>query len=76
MELTDQHDTSFLTMQSTLQDKNDKHDHNQRLLSKVKLLHLLDNCNAPLHLFEDIIRWTREASIIHNYDFEQPAPSW
>jgi hypothetical protein len=29
-----------------------------------------------LHLFDDIIRWTREASIIHNYDFEQPAPAW
>jgi Plavaka transposase len=75
IELTNQHDTSILTMQSTLQDKNDHRDHNQRLLSQVKLLQLLDNCNAPLHLFDDIIRWTREASIIHNYDFEQPAPS-
>jgi hypothetical protein len=45
------------------------------MLCQVQLLQLLDNCNAPLHLFNDIIRWTRGASIIHNYDFEQPAPS-
>jgi hypothetical protein len=63
-------------MQSTLQDKNDQQDHNQRLLSQVKLLQLLDNFNATLHLFDDIIQWTREGSIIHNYDFEQPTPSW
>jgi hypothetical protein len=62
-------------MQSKLQDKNDQQDLNQRLFSQVKLLQLLDNCNAPLQLFDDIIRWTREASIIHNYDFEQPPPS-
>ena len=49
IELTNQHDTSILTMQSILQAKNDSQDHNQRLLSQVKLLKLLDNCNAPLH---------------------------
>jgi hypothetical protein len=62
IELTDQNDTSILTMQSKLQDKNDQQDHVQRLLSQDNLLQLLDNCNAPLHLF------------IHKYDFEQPAP--
>jgi hypothetical protein len=31
---------------------------------------------CALHLFDDIIHWTREASIIHNYDFELPVPSW
>jgi hypothetical protein len=76
IELTNQNDTSILPMQSKLQDKNDQQDHNQRLLSQVKLLQLLDNCNAPLHLFDDIIWWTREASIIPNYDFEQTEPSW
>jgi hypothetical protein len=76
IKLTDKQDTSILTMQSKLQDMNGQQDHNQRLLRQVKLLQLLDNCNAPLHLFDDIIQWTREASIIHNYDFEQTAPSW
>jgi hypothetical protein len=61
-------------MQSKLQDKNDQQDHNQWLLIQVKLLQLLDNFNAPLHLFDDIIRWTREELIIHNYDFEKPGP--
>jgi Plavaka transposase len=40
------------------------------------MLQILGKCNAPLHLFKDIIQWKRGASIIHNYDFEQPAPSW
>jgi hypothetical protein len=63
-------------MQLHLQHNYDQQDHhNHHMLCQVQLLQLLDNCNAPLHLFDDIIRWTRGASIIHNYDFEQPAPS-
>jgi hypothetical protein len=76
IDLTHQNDDSLLTMQSHLQHKHARQDHhNQHMLCQVQLLQLLDNCNAPLHLFDDIIRWTRGASIIHNYDFEQPAPS-
>jgi hypothetical protein len=76
IELTNQNDDSFLTMQSHLQHKHAQQDHhNQHMLCQVQLLQLLDNCNAPLHLFDDIIRWLRGAYIIHNYDFEQSAPS-
>jgi hypothetical protein len=76
IEVTDQNDDCLLTMQSHLQHIHDQQDHhNQHLRCQVQLLQLLDNCNAPLHLFNDIIRWTRGASKIHNYDFEQPAPS-
>jgi hypothetical protein len=76
IEITDQNDDSLLTMQSHLQHKHDQQDHhNHHMLCQVQQLQLLDNCNAPLHLFNDIIRWTRGASIPHKYDFEQPAPS-
>jgi Plavaka transposase len=76
VEIADQNDESLVTMQSHLQHKHDQQDQrNQHMLCQVQLLQLLDNCNAPLHLFDDIIRWTRGASIIHSYDFEQPAPS-
>jgi hypothetical protein len=76
IELTNQNYDSLLTMQSHIQDKQAQQDHhNQHMLCQVQLLQLVDNCNAPLHLFHDIIRWSRGASIIHNYDLEQPAPS-
>jgi hypothetical protein len=76
IELTNTNDVYLLTMQSKLQDKHNQQDHhNQHMLCQVQLLQLLDNCNAPLYHFDDIIWWTRGASIIHNYDFEQPAPS-
>jgi hypothetical protein len=76
VEVADQNDESLLTMQSHLWHKHDQKDHrNQHMLCQVQLSQLLDNCNAPLQLFDDIIRWMRGASIIHHYDFEQPAPS-
>jgi hypothetical protein len=75
-ESTNQNDDSLLTIQSHLQHKYDQQDHhNQHMLCRIQLLQLLDNCNAPLHLFDDIIKWSRGAAIIHHYDFEQPAPS-
>jgi hypothetical protein len=75
-ELTNHNDDSLLTMQSHLQHKHAQQDHhNQHMLCQVQLLQLLDNCNAPLHFFDDIMQWTRGASIIHKYDFEQPAQS-
>jgi hypothetical protein len=76
VEVANQNEERLLTMQNHLRHKHDQQDHcNQHMLCQVQLLQLLDNCNAPLHLFDDIIRWTRGASIIHSYDFEQPAPS-
>jgi Plavaka transposase len=46
----------------------------QQRLCQVSLLKLLDGNNAPLHLFEDIMRWAHKSKIVNNYDFEIPAP--
>jgi hypothetical protein len=57
IEFTYQNDDILLTMQSHLQHKHAQQDHhNQHMLCQVQLLQLLDNCNSPLHLFDDIIR--------------------
>ncbi|NJO65564.1 MAG: hypothetical protein HC836_47990 [Richelia sp. RM2_1_2] len=44
-------------------------------LAELELLDMLDQSNAPLHLFEDILKWTRHASIVHKYDFQKNIPS-
>ena len=47
----------------------------QRLLCQVKLLEILDSNNAPLYLFDEILKWTRNCAIGNNYDFNITAPS-
>ncbi|MGL4757810.1 MAG: hypothetical protein ACRCXZ_00600 [Patescibacteria group bacterium] len=41
---------------------------------QVELLKLLESTNAPLHLFDDIMRWAQKSCLTHDYDFSQHAP--
>ena len=42
---------------------------------EIELLDMLSSCNAPLHLFDDILKWSRRSVLVHKYDFEQQPPS-
>jgi hypothetical protein len=42
---------------------------NRQLHCRTQLLDLLNRNNAPLHLFDDIMKWTYNAAIVHKYDF-------
>lgn len=46
-----------------------------QVYSQLQLLELLQNANAPLHLFDSIMQWSREAAIVGQYNFEAPSPS-
>ena len=41
----------------------------KRKLSQIQLLELLDNNNAPLYLFDEIMNWTKNSAIINDFDF-------
>jgi hypothetical protein len=68
-------DQGFLELQQNLNHKqlmaiND----NQQTLCQVNLLNLLDKNNAPLHLFDDIMKWMRSSVIMNNYAVQTQAP--
>ncbi len=46
----------------------------QQKLCQISLLKLLDGNNAPLHLFDDIMRWAEKSKVVNSYNFESPAP--
>ena len=45
-----------------------------RQACQVQLLQLLDSSNAPLHLFDDIMKWAQRASLQNAYDFSKNPP--
>ena len=44
---------------------------NSRFSSEIELLNILRRCNAPLHLYSDIMKWAHMSSIFLGYDFKE-----
>ena len=48
---------------------------NDQLFYHLQLLQLLQKSNAPLHLYDSIMQWSRQAAIVGNFRFEAPSPT-
>jgi hypothetical protein len=43
----------------------------QQSLCQMKLLELIDSNNAPLHLFDDIVKWAQTSATVNKYYFKK-----